>query len=98
MHFNTALVLSAVVASVLAAPPKPTLPSLRVPSCPGKVTAKYDKSVPDRKKFPLTTVDLCYTPSELRLTFTAFEEQNFYFNATQSTNDPIWQVRIDFYP
>lgn len=65
-----------------------------VPLCPGKATITYDKSVPDKKPFALTQVDLCYTDTSLSLTFTAYNETNFYFDPSQGTNDDIWEYEV----
>ncbi|KAI5920405.1 hypothetical protein F4810DRAFT_436808 [Camillea tinctor] len=70
------------------------VPSLQVPSCPGKGTIQYSKSVPDQAEFPLTQVDLCYDASAIEIVFTALEETNFYYNESQGINDPIWQYEV----
>ena len=70
------------------------LPSLDVPACPLTGTIRYNKSVPDKQEFPLTQVDLCYTDTSIDITFTAYNETNFYFNESQKTNDPIWQYEV----
>jgi hypothetical protein len=54
----------------------------------------YNKSVPDKTAFPTTQVDLCYTDLAIKITFTAREETNFYFNASQGTNDAIWEYEV----
>ncbi|KAL1953052.1 hypothetical protein VTO42DRAFT_3724 [Malbranchea cinnamomea] len=68
--------------------------TLRVPACPGKATVKFDKSVPDRRDFPRTHVDLCYDKRSLHLTFKAFEEEHFYFDPDQGINDDIWMYNV----
>ncbi|KAI0425802.1 hypothetical protein F5Y09DRAFT_87352 [Xylaria sp. FL1042] len=72
------------------------VPSLDVPSCDqGVGTVQYDRSVPNGEdKFPLTQVDLCYTDSDIKITFTAFEEVNFFYNESQTTNDPIYEYEV----
>jgi hypothetical protein len=72
----------------------PAVPSLVVPACPKLGTATYRQSVPDKGSFPLTKVDLCFTDTSIEITFTAKQETNFYFNESQSTNDPIWQYEV----
>jgi hypothetical protein len=67
---------------------------VKVPCCPRKATITYDKSVPDKEPFYLTQVDLCYTPTSLDLTFTAYNETNFYFDPSQGTNDDIWAYEV----
>ncbi|KAL2213308.1 hypothetical protein CC79DRAFT_1327168 [Sarocladium strictum] len=67
---------------------------VKVPCCPRKATITYDKSVPDKTPFYLTQVDLCYTPTTLELTFTAYNETNFYFDPSQGTNDDIWAYEV----
>lgn len=98
MHFNTllsyGLAAAATVSTVAAWPAKHHNPSLRVPACPRKATAKFDKSVPDKKPFPRTHVDLCYDKKSLHLTFKAFEEEYFHFNPDQKTNDDIWEYSV----
>ncbi|KAI0809781.1 hypothetical protein GGR55DRAFT_679612 [Xylaria sp. FL0064] len=73
-----------------------SVPSLNVPSCNhGVGTVQYDRSVPNGEdKFPLTQVDLCYTDSDIKITFTAFEEVNFFYNASQTTNDDIFNYEV----
>ncbi|KAI5458759.1 hypothetical protein BGZ63DRAFT_392010 [Mariannaea sp. PMI_226] len=70
------------------------VPSVDVPACPRRGTIKYSKSVPDLTDFPRTQVDLCYTDTSISLTFTALDETNFYFNASQGTNDDIWEYEV----
>ncbi|KAI0182103.1 hypothetical protein GGR52DRAFT_67496 [Hypoxylon sp. FL1284] len=80
-----------VLASVVSA----AVPSLDAPECSvGKGTVQYNKSVPNLTDFPLTQVDVCYDDKAIHLTFTAFEETNYYFNASQTTNDAIWQYEV----
>ncbi|KAH9905745.1 hypothetical protein F4778DRAFT_677692 [Xylariomycetidae sp. FL2044] len=70
------------------------VPSVSVPACPAVGTVIYSQSVPDLTAFPLTQVDLCYTPSAIQITFTAYNETDFYYNATQGTNDDIWAYEV----
>ncbi|KAI1198602.1 hypothetical protein F5X97DRAFT_298960 [Nemania serpens] len=72
------------------------VPSLYVPSChKGAGSVRYDKSVPNgENKFPLTQVDLCYTNSDIKITFTAFQEVNFYYNESHTTNDPLYEYEV----
>ncbi len=69
-------------------------PSLEVPACPSLGTVQYSQSVPELGAFPLTQVDLCYDESAIQLTFTAYEETNFYFNESQGTNDAIFNYEV----
>ena len=71
-----------------------SVPSLEVPACPSTATVQYNKSVPDGADFPLTQVDLCYDDCSIRLTFTAYNETNFFFNPSYGTNDPIWEYEV----
>lgn len=71
-----------------------TVPSLQVPQCPSVGTASYDWSVPDKTPFPLTKVDLCYDTTSIHLTFKAYKETNYYYNASQGTNDDIWEYEV----
>jgi hypothetical protein len=50
--------------------------------------------VPDLTPFPLTQVNLCYTNQSLELTFIAFDEVNYFFNASQGTNDDIYEFEV----
>lgn len=70
------------------------VPSLNVPACPEKVHLEYDKSVPNKTPFPLTTVDLCYGASTIEIVFTAYDETSFYYNRTQGTNDKIYEYEV----
>ncbi|CAJ2511890.1 Uu.00g075150.m01.CDS01 [Anthostomella pinea] len=72
------------------------VPSLDVPACvAGKGSVQYDKSVPNGESaFPLTQVDLCYTDNAINIVFTAHEEINFYYNASQTTNDAIYNYEV----
>lgn len=90
MH-QSVLVNALVASATLAAA---TVPCVDVPACPKVGTIRYSKSVPDKKDFPRTQVDLCYTDTKLSLTFTARDEVNFFFNATQGTNDAIYEYEV----
>lgn len=70
------------------------VPSVDVPACPRTGTIKYSKSVPDKTDFPLTQVDLCYSRTSIEITFTAYNETNFYFDPKQGTNDDIWAYEV----
>ena len=69
-------------------------PSVNVPSCPHVGTIKYATSVPDKQPFPRTQVDLCYSDTHLHLIFTARDEVNFFYNASQGTNDEIYEYEV----
>jgi len=77
MLLSTILVVAAVAAPALAAS-NISVPSLNVPACPAKGTVTYDKSVPDLAPFPLTKVEVCYDDSHIDITFTAYNETNFF--------------------
>ncbi|KAI9744416.1 MAG: hypothetical protein M1818_001945 [Claussenomyces sp. TS43310] len=96
MHHKSALTLFTVVGVLLASATAnhSSLPTLSVPACPKKGHVQYSKSVPDLTAFPLTAVDLCYSSSSIELTFTAYNETNFYYNASQGTNDDIWEYEV----
>jgi hypothetical protein len=94
MRFNSALAAASVIAAVAAADAKPKVPRLEVPACPGKGTITYSKSVPDKASFPRTKADLCYTDDSIAITFTAYEETNFYFDPEHGTNDGIWAYEV----
>ncbi|KAK5996438.1 Extracellular protein [Cladobotryum mycophilum] len=99
MHRLLALTTAAAVASLAAATPTtttpcPKVPSLNVPRCPRVGTITYNKSVPNLTDFPLTQVDLCYSDKDIEITFTAYNETNFYFNSSQGTNGDIWEYEV----
>ncbi|KAI5864041.1 hypothetical protein GGS23DRAFT_479702 [Durotheca rogersii] len=78
-------------ASVVSA----TVPTLRAPACAvGKGSVEYSKSVPDGGPFPRTQVGVCYSETAIEITFTALEEEHFFFNASQGTNDAIWEYEV----
>ncbi|KAI0008417.1 hypothetical protein F4779DRAFT_587214 [Xylariaceae sp. FL0662B] len=92
MKLSLSFLLGAATSAAAAVRP---VPSLKVPACAvGKGTLQYNKSVPDKVDFPLTQVDACYEDTSIRLTFTAFEEVNFYYNESYKTNDPIWEYEV----
>ncbi|GFP60576.1 extracellular protein ARB_03106 [Trichoderma asperellum] len=86
--------LTAAAASLFAAASAIKVPSVNVPSCPRVGSISYSKSVPDLTPFPRTQVDLCYTDTSLELKFIAYDEVNYYFNASQGTNDDIWEYEV----
>ena len=88
------LALTAAAASVFATASGTKVPSVDVPSCPRVGSIVYSKSVPDLTPFPRTQVDLCYTDDSLELSFTAYDEVNYFFNASQGTNDDIWEYEV----
>ncbi|KAL6889152.1 hypothetical protein GGI43DRAFT_226599 [Trichoderma evansii] len=86
--------LTAAAAGLFATASATKVPSVNVPSCPRVGSISYSKSVPDLTPFPRTQVDLCYTDTSLELTFTAYDEVNYFFNASQGTNDDIWEYEV----
>jgi hypothetical protein len=70
------------------------VPSLNVPACPSKGTIEYNTSVPEKTPFPQTEVSLCYDDSTIHIDFTARNETNFYFDASSTTNDPIYKYEV----
>ncbi|KAI1750192.1 hypothetical protein F4782DRAFT_510250 [Xylaria castorea] len=74
----------------------PHVPSLIVPSCDkGTGNVQYDRSVPNgESKFPLTKVNVCYTTTDIKITFTALEEVNYFYNKSQTTNDPLYEYEV----
>lgn len=93
MLLNTVL-LAALAAAPALAKKHTSVPSLKVPACPAKGTVKYSRTVPDKAPFPPTKVDLCYTDSAISLTFTAYNETNFFFNPNYTTNGNIWEYEV----
>ncbi|KAI1403323.1 hypothetical protein F4819DRAFT_451628 [Hypoxylon fuscum] len=80
---------------VVAGAVSASVPSLEASACSvGKGSVQYSKSVPDLNDFPKTQVDVCYDDTSIHITFTAFEETNYYFNENQTTNDPIWEYEV----
>lgn len=90
MQPTTYLLVSAILPLISAT----STPCLQVPACPQKGTITYDKAMPDPVAFPLTQVDLCYDDSAIQITFTAYNETNFYFNKSYGTNDPIYEYEV----
>ncbi|KAJ2356400.1 hypothetical protein GGF43_002100 [Coemansia sp. RSA 2618] len=37
---------------------------------------------------------MCYTPTQLKLDFTAYNETNFFFDPSQETNGDIWEYEV----
>ncbi|KAM3453491.1 hypothetical protein MY3296_003722 [Beauveria thailandica] len=91
---SSVVAAAAAAASLTSANNKCKVPSVKVPACPAVGTVRFDESVPDRKEFPATQVDLCYTDTELAITFTARNETNFYFDPKQGTNGDIWEYEV----
>ncbi|KAM3544657.1 hypothetical protein ARSEF1564_002386 [Beauveria bassiana] len=94
MRSSVVAAAAAAAASLASASNKCKVPSVSVPACPAVGTVRFDESVPDRKEFPATQVDLCYTDTELAITFTARNETNFYFDPKQGTNGDIWEYEV----
>ncbi|PGH04312.1 hypothetical protein AJ80_08535 [Polytolypa hystricis UAMH7299] len=90
-------ILACLTAVVLASPADKTsskLPRVDVPRCPRTEKISYSQTIPDKKPFPRTAVELCWDKSTLHLAFSAFEEKHFHFNASQGTNDDIWEYSV----
>ncbi|QKX64700.1 uncharacterized protein TRUGW13939_11876 [Talaromyces rugulosus] len=81
-------------AAAASAATNASLPSLEVPECPDYAVAVVNQSVPDLTPFPMTTVSVCYDDTSIQLGFKALNETNWYFNASQSTNDDIWEYEV----
>lgn len=94
MRFQPLSVLAIPVVAAAASATNNTLPSLKVPECPHYGVATINESDPDRTPFPLTTASLCYSATSLQIKFEAYNETNYYFNASQSTNDDIWEYEV----
>ncbi|KAI0407829.1 hypothetical protein F4802DRAFT_551378 [Xylaria palmicola] len=72
-----------------------SVPYVHVPSCSkGIGRVQYNKSVLPNETFPPTQVDLCYTDSDVKISFIAFEEDNFFYNESYKTNDPIYEYEV----
>ncbi|PGH18204.1 hypothetical protein AJ79_00541 [Helicocarpus griseus UAMH5409] len=71
-------------------------PRLSVPECPKRGIATFNRSVPEKKPFPETKVELCYDAKTLMLHigFTAYEEEHFHFDPNQGTNGDIWEYSV----
>jgi hypothetical protein len=92
MYFTSALV----AAVALALPALAVNPSMNVPACPKKGSVKGFGTVPstDKTGFARTQVDLCYTATNLSITFTAYDETNFFTNKSLGTNGDIWAYEV----
>ena len=88
--FSLALALATAIQAVVAL----DVPCLQVPACPQLGTIQYDKSVPNKTDFALTQVDLCYDDTSIEITFTAYNETSFFVNASQGTNDAIYEYEV----
>jgi hypothetical protein len=84
----------AVIFFLAAATALAGVPHLEVPACPNKGTIQYDQSVPNKTAFPLTQVDLCYDTQAIRINFTAYNETNYFYNSSYTTNDPIYNYEV----
>ena len=71
-------------------------PTLHVPSCKSSKTGhiSYANSAPPGSDFPTTHVDLCYSDTDIQIAFTARDEESFFFNASQKTNDFIFFYEV----
>ncbi|KFA60727.1 hypothetical protein S40285_04723 [Stachybotrys chlorohalonatus IBT 40285] len=88
------LILAAIAGAALAQD-RPQVPKLDVAACSDNVTTiAFDKSVPDRDRFPKTQVGLCYTDTSIMMNFTASNETSFHFDPTHSTNSDIWVYEV----
>ncbi|EED14767.1 conserved hypothetical protein [Talaromyces stipitatus ATCC 10500] len=96
MLLNPLSILSiyVVATAVAAASSTASLPSLIVPECPHYGVATINQSDPERTLFPLTTASLCYNETSLQIKFEAYDETNYYYNASQTTNDDIWEYEV----
>ncbi|KAJ2314571.1 hypothetical protein H4S02_001839 [Coemansia sp. RSA 2611] len=83
--FKLYLAIGACLAAAVAAND-----SVNVPQCPNLASVAFTTAIPSGPPCPATKVDLCYTSTQLHLTFTAYNETNFYYNADHQTNDDIW--------
>lgn len=94
MRFQPLSILAIPVVAVAASASNTGLPSLKVPECPHYGVATINESDPDRTPFPLTTASLCYNATSLQIKFEAYNETNYYFNASQTTNGDIWEYEV----
>lgn len=85
---------SAYVSAMAGVAAAKTVSSVDVPACPDTGSVSYSKSVPELTDFPLTQVDLCYTDTAIAITFTAYNETDFYFDPSQGTNGDIWEYEV----
>ncbi|EEQ30894.1 hypothetical protein McanMca71_003455 [Microsporum canis] len=89
MRFNTILAVATAVNCAAAYDPV-----FQVPRCPLRFSLDFDKTVPDQKPFPRTTVRLCYDTKTINLKFEAKDEKYFYFDPEQKINDDIWKYEV----
>ncbi|KAJ6445820.1 carbohydrate-binding domain, family 9-like, subgroup [Purpureocillium lavendulum] len=89
----------AVAATLVSAHAGVRVPHVNVPACgcgvaPPKLA--FNKALPGQSThdFPLTQVELCYSSSSLDFVLTAFNETSFFYNASQGTNDLIFEYEV----
>ncbi|KAJ2688287.1 hypothetical protein IWW39_002331 [Coemansia spiralis] len=90
MRFLASLHTLSLVSALVAA----SNPDLKVPKCPSTVSTKFTTQIPSGAACPQTSVELCYTNTNLSLVFTALGETNFYYDPKQTTNDNIWEYEV----
>lgn len=96
VNFRNVLSFAGIVALAHLAVGTITTPHVRVPSCQHSQAAhlSYSKALPDLSPFPLTHIDLCYSEKFVEFTLTAYNETSFYYNASQGTNDLIFEYEV----
>ncbi|KAJ2543454.1 hypothetical protein GGH12_003588 [Coemansia sp. RSA 1822] len=68
---------------------------VKVPACPSTTSFTFNTGIPAvDPSCPLTKVQMCYTPTQLKLDFTAYNETEFYYDASQTTNGDIWEYEV----
>ncbi|KAJ2198617.1 hypothetical protein IW144_001827, partial [Coemansia sp. RSA 522] len=68
---------------------------VKVPACPSTTSFTFNTGIPAvDPSCPLTEVQMCYTPTQLKLAFTAYNETEFYYDASQTTNGDIWEYEV----
>jgi len=99
VHSITGLATAAAAAILVPAIAAIHVPHVNVPACgsgipPPKLT--YNKALPGQlaHDFPLTQAELCYTRTSVDFVLTAFNETSFFYNASQGTNDLIFEYEV----
>ena len=91
MHFSTTALIAGAAAVAGSAI---SVPHIDVPACPSKASIRYDRSMPNLTDFALTQVDICYSKKDIELDFVAYNETSFFYNASYTTNHPIWKYEV----
>ncbi|KAF0743963.1 hypothetical protein Ae201684P_004037 [Aphanomyces euteiches] len=70
------------------------IPSIDVFECPQRTSIEISQYLVDRRPFPSTTVDLCYSSTSLRVEYSTNNEGSFFVNPLYRHNDNIWEYNV----